>query len=240
MELTWQQELPRRLRLRLDAYDRRLSRLHPRGENLFNPIELFPETEADRILVRPQSARLRGVELLLQTDGGRPLHGWASYAWSEALDRIDGREVPRSWDQTHAFKWLVGYRPGRAARPGDPSSWLLALAGTVHTGWPTTPVGAERVVLPDGSAGVARVLGPRNSDRYSNYGRLDAKVSRAFARRRGRLRLEVEVVNLTGRRNACCVDEILIEIRPDGSPAVRRELDHWLGITPSLRLAWDF
>jgi TonB dependent receptor len=235
VELTWQQELPRGLRLRLDAYDRRLSRLQPRSENLFNPIELFPETEADRILVRPESARLRGAELLLQTDAGRPLHGWASYAWSRARDRVDGRAVPRSWDQPHAWKWLVGYRPG-----GDPNTWLLALSGTVHTGWPTTPVRAEPTVLPDGSVRVDRVPGPRNSARYPNYGRLDAKASRAFAVPRGRLRLEVEVVNLTDRRNACCVDEILLETAPDGSPVVRRELDFWLGITPSLRLSWDF
>lgn len=235
VELTWQQELPRGLRLRLDAYDRRLSHLHPRAENLFNPIELFPETEADRVLVRPESARLRGAELLLQTDAGRPLHAWASYAWSQARDRIDGREVPRSWDQPHAFKWLVGYRPG-----GGLDTWLLALSGTVHTGWPTTPVSAERTVLPDGSVRVDRVLGPRNSGRYPNYGRLDAKASRAFTLRQKRLRLELEVINLTDRQNACCVDEVLIETAPDGSPAVRRELDFWLGITPSLRLSWDF
>ena len=237
LELAWQHELPRGLRLRVDAYDRRLSRLHARAENLFDPIELFPETAADRVVVRPESARLRGAEALLQTDAGRPLHAWASYVWSEARDVVDGREVPRSWDQTHAVKWLVGYRPGPVA--GGTPRWLLALAGTVHTGWPTTPVRAGSTVLPDGSARVDLVPGRRNSDRFPTYARLDAKASRAFPLRRGRLRLEVEVVNLTDRANPCCVDEVRIETGPDGTPVARRELGFWLGITPSLRLAWE-
>lgn len=218
-ELTYQQELPGRLRLRLDVYDRRLSRLQPRYENLFNPIELFPETEADRVLVKPSRARLRGAEILFSGAPDRRFHGWVSYAWSSALDVIDGKEVPRSRDQTHAVKWLLGYRPGER--------WSFSLAGSAHTGWPTTPVLAPGV------------LGPRNSGRFPDYARLDAKVSRAFPLPSGRLRLDLEVVNLTDRENICCVDEISFETRPDGTVDVVRELDSWLGITPSLSVTLE-
>lgn len=231
-ELTYQQELPGRLRLRLDAYYRKLSRLHPRSENLFNPIELFPETEPDRVLVRPERARLRGVELLLRGDPNLAIHWWMSYAWSSAQDVIDGVDVPRSWDQTHAVKWLAGYRPGRR--------WSFSLSGTVHTGWPTTPATGELTTLPDGSTGVTRVLGPRNSGRFPDYARLDVKASRVFPLPGGRLRVNAEIVNLTDRQNACCVDELFFEPRADGTVDVIRELDSWLGITPSLSVLWEF
>ena len=230
-ELTYQQELPGRLRLRLDAYHRRLSRLHPRWENLFNPIELFPETEADRVLLAPSRARVSGTELLLRGDPARPLHGWASYAWSAARDVIDGASVPRSWDQTHAVKWLAGYRPGER--------WSFSLAGVWHTGWPTTPVTGVLTTLPDGSTRITPVRGALNSDRFPDYGRLDVKASRLFSVPGGRLRLDLEVVNLTDRENACCVDEFFFAPGADGTVDVSRELDHWLGITPSLSLFWE-
>jgi outer membrane receptor protein involved in Fe transport len=231
-ELTVQQELPRGLRLRLDAYYRRLSRLHPRAENLFNPVELFPETEPDRILVKPDRARLRGVEILLRGDPNKRVHGWMSYAWSSARDVIDGDVVPRSWDQTHALKWLAGYRPGE--------HWSFSLSGVAHTGWPTTPATGELTTLPDGSTRITRVLGPRNSDRFPDYARFDLKASRAFPLRNSRLRLDAEIVNLADRKNACCVDELFFEAGEDGIVDVERELDSWLGITPSLSVSWEF
>ncbi|HSK77563.1 MAG TPA: TonB-dependent receptor [Thermoanaerobaculia bacterium] len=231
-ELSYQQELPGRLRLRLDAYYRRLSRLHPRSENLFNPIELFPETEPDRVLFQPERARLHGAEVLLRSDPDRRVHGWASYAWSSATDGIDGKDVPRSWDQTHAVKWLTGYRLNER--------WSFSLSGTAHTGWPTTPVTAQLTTRPDGSTEITRVLGPRNSGRFPDYARLDAKASRVFPLRGSRLRLDLEVVNLTDRENVCCVDEVSFEARPDGSVDVLRELDSWLGITPSLSVTLEF
>jgi hypothetical protein len=231
-ELTYQQALPGGVRLRLDAYDRRLSRLHPRYENLANPIELFPETEADRVLVAPTRARLRGAELLLRGDPKRSVHWWVSYARSAAEDVTDGREAPRSWDQTHAVKGLVGYRPSER--------WLLSLSGAAHTGWPTTPVTAELTTLPDGSTEITEVPGPRNSKRFPDYARLDLKASRVFSVARGRLRLNVEILNLTDRDNVCCVDEFLFEPRGDGTVDVVRELDYWLGITPSFSVSWEF
>ncbi len=231
-ELTVQHRFRRGPRLRVDAYYRKLSRVHPRYENLFKPLELFPETEADRELVSPARARLRGVELLLRGDPERPLYWWTSYAWSAAEDAVDGRDVPRNWDQTHAGKFLLGYRWGER--------WSLSLSGSVHTGWPTTPVSGMVVVQPDGSTVIEPVVGPRNTIRYSDYARLDAKASRRFALARGRLRVDIEIVNLTDRRNVCCTDDFTFEELPDGSVVTTPDLDYWLGITPSFNVLWEF
>ena len=65
-ELSFRRTLGKRINLRVDAYYKRLSHLRPRYENLFEPIELFPETTDDRISIQADKARLRGVELLLR------------------------------------------------------------------------------------------------------------------------------------------------------------------------------
>jgi outer membrane receptor protein involved in Fe transport len=232
IELTAQHRTLSGLRLRLDAYYGDVSRVQPRWENLFNPVELFPETEDDRVLVAPDHVRLRGVEMLLRGDPGRPFYWWASYAWSKAEDVVDGEGEPRSWDQTHALKVLAAWR--RADR------WSLSLSGTVRSGWPTTPVSAVLTTLPGGATEITPILGPRNSDRFPAYARLDAKVSRSFPLSSGRLRVDLEVANLTDRENVCCVDEFLYEPQPDGTVEVEPELNHWLGITPSLSILWEF
>lgn len=231
-EVTFQHAFAGGLRLRLDAYDRTLSRLHPRYENLHDPLELFPETEADRVLVSPQGARLRGLEVLVRSDPAKRFIWWVGYARSAAEERIGGRTVPRSWDQNHAGRFLLSHRWGER--------WLVSLSGVAHTGWPITPVSATLVALPDGSTAVESEPGPRNSERFPAYARLDVKVARSLFLPKGRLVLDLQVTNLTNRRNACCVDEFLFEPRPDGTVEVRRELSYWLGIVPTFSATWEF
>lgn len=231
-ELTVEQDLGDYLHLRLDAYYRELSDLRRRYENLFEPIELFPETSVDRVEIVPERARLRGVEWMLRGETRRPLFWWVSYAWSSAEDRIRGAYVPRSWDQTHAGKFLVGYRRGER--------WSVSLSGSVHTGWPTTPAHGELVTRLDGSMEIEEVWGPRASERFPTYGRLDFKGRRSFSLPRGRLWLTLEVVNLTDRNNACCVDEFVFESQPDGSIRGGPRLDYWLGLTPYFSMLWEF
>lgn len=218
--------------LRVDAYLRMLSHVQRRYENLFNPLELFPETETDRVAVDPDRARLAGTEVTLSGDPTRPLGWWIAYTWSSADDRIDGRAVPRSWDQTHAGSFLLSYRWA--------DRWSASLSGTLHTGWPTTPVSGRAVTRPDGSTELVPVFGARNSDRYPTYGRLDAKVARWFSVGRGRLGLELAVLNLTDRGNVCCVDDFRLAALPDGTVAADPELNTWLGITPSFSISWEF
>ncbi|HZN54577.1 MAG TPA: TonB-dependent receptor [Candidatus Polarisedimenticolaceae bacterium] len=200
--------------LRIDAYIHRLSNVHPRYENLYKPVELFPEAEPDRVLVAPESARLEGIELAAGGDPRASLTWLASYTWSSATDLVDGRTVPRSWDQPHAGKVLVAYR----WQPG----WFVAADATVHTGWPTTPV-----TLVAGEP----VAGPRNSARLPTYARLDLKGGRTIETQRGSIRLELSVLNATDRDNACCLDEVL----PTGVT-----YDSWLGITPAMQVVWRF
>jgi outer membrane receptor protein involved in Fe transport len=210
--------------VRFDGYLHELSQVHPHYENLFQPVELFPEVEADRVLVAPQAARLTGIELSFTAQPGGALQWWASYTWSSAADLIDGVSVPRSWDQTHALTALVGRR--------WPRGWSLAVVGSAHTGWPTTPVSGRPIENPDGATSIEPVLGPRNSGRLPTYARLDVKAGRTITTAKGSISIELSVTNLTDRDNACCVDEIGL--------GTDHELGYWPGITPSLQLLFSF
>jgi hypothetical protein len=232
LDLTYIHRFSKPWNLRVDAYRHRFGPLQPHYENLFHPLELFPEAEPDRVLVAPEAADLKGVELSFSGTPGAPLQWQASYTWASAMDRIDGADVPRSWDQTNAGNFLVAYR----WRPG----WFLSVGGTVHTGWPTTPVTGRVVTLPDGSTEIEEVVGPRNSARYPTYARLDVKTGRAIATAKGSVRVELAIMNLTNRQNVCCIDEIQFEEAPDGSVTSTSELKYWLGITPSLQVLWSF
>ena len=232
VDLTYIHRFSKPWSLRVDAYRHRFGRLQPRYENLFHPVELFPEAEPDRVLIAPEGAELHGVEFSLRGVAGAPLQWLANYTWSSAKDIVDGIGVPRSWDQTHAGNFLVAYR----WRPG----WFMSVAGTVHTGWPTTPVTGRVVTLPDGSTEIERVVGPRNSARFPIYARLDLKAGRTIATAKGSVGVELSVANLTDRKNACCVDEVHFQAAADGSVATSTDLKYWLGITPSLQVLWKF
>src|SRR6185295_370217 len=214
----------RGLKLGIAVYVKDMSRLRPRYENLFDPMQLFPEAEPDRVRIAPEGAAARGIEIGLGMDGGRPLSWRVSYALASARDEIDGAWVPRSIDQRHTVNLGLSYR--RADR------WDFGVAGVYHTGWPTTEVRAEQVQNPDGSIGVRPIVGPRNAARQPPYHRLDFKVTRRFRAGRGTLDAYLNVTNLYGRDNVCCVRDFQYLPQPDGSVRVRRVEGYWLRQLP--------
>ncbi|HET9298681.1 MAG TPA: hypothetical protein VFO11_01975, partial [Candidatus Polarisedimenticolaceae bacterium] len=108
---------------------------------------------------------------------------------------------------------------------------FAALNGTVHTGWPTTPM-----VVQTGEA----VPGPRNAARLPTYARLDLRAGRTLPLARGSLRVELSVLNATDRANACCLDEVQVVPDPGGGSRTETTYDAWLGITPALQVLWTF
>ncbi len=217
---------------RLEAYVKRFSRLRPHHENLFNPIELFPEARDDRVLVAPAGGRAQGVELLLKQEGGGRGTWWASYALARAEDDIDGVMVPRSWDQRHAASLGCGLRLG----PG----WSLSFAGSYHSGWPTTAMTGEVVGVIDGEPVVDLERGPRNRERLPPTWRLDLRATRTWSTGWGDVSLVLEVINLTDRRNVCCIEDFGTVVRTDGSVEVIPEEGTSTPMVPSLLLQWQF
>ncbi|MGH2652166.1 MAG: TonB-dependent receptor domain-containing protein, partial [Actinomycetota bacterium] len=118
----YERDLGNGLTLRADAYRKEMSSLRPRFENLFDPFELLPEFAADRVRIAPDRAEARGLDLSLSMDRDGTIAWWAAYSRSSAEDEIDGRTVPRSRDQPHAFQFGLNIRRGDAWSLGSPAS----------------------------------------------------------------------------------------------------------------------
>ena len=216
--------------LRIEAYRKRYRRVNPRFENLFDPLVLLPEVEFDRVMIDPDSARAEGIEVLLnwhpQTIRAQSeFSGWFSYTWSRAQDRIDGRNVDRSWDQRHAVSLGLAWTRG---------PWAATLAGLHHTGWPTTQLALATTPGAD-----VVIVGPRNAVRYDAYSSLDFRITRTFTLPRGQLDVFVEASNLLSRANPCCTQYTVTQ-DAGGADVLERNIDNWLPLVPSIGVLWRY
>ncbi len=217
--------------LRIEAFRKTMASVRPRFENLYDPLGLIPEIQPDRIRLDPVGAETQGIEISLDRRV-QELHWGLSYTWSEAVDHIDGRDEPRSWDQRHAFQAGLGWRR---------DAWDFSVAANLHTGWPLTELSLEADGVDDDGENVyLAVPGPRNSGRYDSYFSLDARIARQWQLRHGRLTAFIEVSNLTNRDNECCLDWDLEEDDATGEPALERGLDYWLPLLPAFGVRWEF
>ena len=211
--------------VRVEAYRKYYRDIHPRFENLFDPLVLFPEAEFDRVMVDANSARAEGVEILLQMRPRGAWSGWLSYTWSQVKDRIGADEVPRSWDQRHAINFGLTWASG---------PWTATLVDSYHTGWPTT------LLTIDPAGGTPQIdLSRRNRSRFADYNSLDMRLTRTFLMPRGALDVFVEVSNAISKKNPCCVEYETV-VNDDGTIRYERDVHSWLPIVPSLGVLWRY
>ncbi len=218
--------------LRVDAYHKDYDDLRPRFENVFDPLEIIPETQVDRIMISPDSAVARGVEVLLKQNRNPVFNWWVGYAWSEVFDTIDGVDVARSWDQRHAVSTSLNWRWPK---------WNWNLSGIVHSGWPRTALDAVAELNPDGSLNdIDLIIGPRNEENYDDYYRLDTRLSRDVDLDNSKLNYYVEIYNLFDRENPCCVDGVGVNVGPGGSTQTFLQLDSGMTRLYSFGVTWTF
>ena len=225
--LSAEHALANRIRVRLEAYYKDYEELKPRFENLFDPVVLIPELQTDRIQVGATAGSVRGLELLLNRRGAGPWGWWLSYTWSQADDNIDGDEVSRSWDQTHSFNAGLNWISG---------PWDVTLAGTWHTGWPTTS--ATLGPAPPGDV-PPTVIGERNATRFDAFKSVDLRVAYTFALANSELLTFVEFTNLLAQKNPCCV-EYAGRDTGGGVYTLDRDRDDWIRFAPNLGVVWRF
>jgi hypothetical protein len=211
--------------VRIEAYRKDYGSVMPRFESLYDPVSLVPELRWDKVEIDPDSALAEGVELLLSRKGGQHWNGWFNYAWSRVQDRVDGNDIRRSWDQT-------GNLGGGVTWSGGP--WLATLAGTYHTGWPTTPLDVSGPI----SAPIV-AIGQRNSRRLAAYASVDARVSRDIELPRGTLNVFAEVTNAFDRANPCCTEFDLLA-GPDDEAILSKSRTNWLPLVANVGVLWRF
>ena len=216
--------------LRLELFHKDMRHVRPRFENLYDPLGLIPELQADRVRLEPSSAQADGAEISVSRATGN-WHWWASYTWSKASDEIDDRDEYRSWDQRHAIQGGFGW---------SGASWDLSLAASIHSGWPTTDLSLiQDGVDPGGEPVYVVVPGPRNALRHDDFASIDVRASRRFDVRRGTLSVFLEISNITDRKNVCCIDWD-IEDDAQGNPALEYSYDYWLPLLPAIGILWEF
>ena len=210
--------------LRLEVYEKKIDKVRPRYENFLNPIVVLPELKPDRIEIDPESARARGVEVLLTKRDDGPIGWWFGYTWSSVEDRINGMEIRRSWDQKNDISAGVTW---------DTEKWTMSLAATRHTGWPTTAT-----MLATLTPFPVVATGPRNDLNVDDYRTIDARVERRFLMDNSSLFVFATVANVFGRNNKCCVD---YDIEDEGAGLVYdTSVTTYLGVIPSLGFVWEF
>lgn len=204
------------LALRLEWFRKLQSDPRPHFENLLDPLSVVPEVAPDRVTIAPQSAEIRGAELSLVSETA-DFGWWASLAWSEATDRIDGRRVPRSWDQTWAATAGVDWTRG---------DWRFGAIASARRGWPTTRV------LPTS-------LGERNAARFPSRIGLDLRAEYRRPLDVGRLAVTLELTNALNVGNSCCQE---LMTSPDGGGGVvfESKRSDWLPVVPSIGVLWEF
>ena len=184
------------VRLGLEAYRRKIENPLPYHLNLDGELPLLPEISLDRAWVAPERGEARGVEASLSSARGGEV-GWGlSYAWSRAEDRWRGRTLPRPWDQAHALKAHLAWRPT--------DQWTLSFTNTYHTGWPSTdPEVVQRIL--DRKISAQEALARAQDERLEPYHRGDLRLERAFGVGGGSLRLHLDVVNVYDHHNVRAV-----------------------------------
>ena len=221
------------LLLRIEGYHRRVTNPRSRYENLYQPAEIFPEIEPDRVLFAPSEAEAYGLEVFVRGTAGPRVEWWGSYTWSRTEDLIDGRWVPRRIDQPHAVSFDVNFRAGK--------HWNVNLAWRYHTGWPTTALGGVTQEDDEGELEVVPVIGPLHGERLPPYHRLDLRASREWRTHRGVLGFFVEVQNLYDRRNVAGFDpDFDFDEGPDGQPVISFAPEIWGHFLPSFGITWKF
>ena len=217
---------------RFEIFRKDLTNLRPRYENLFNPIQLFPESSSDRIRVAPDRGLVRGFEIVLKGSTSPSLSWWASYVLARAEDLADGVWERRSWDQRHALTAGLNL--------SLPHNWSLSFAGLYHAGWPTTDLYGEVVIDEDGEQDIETSLGPRNASSYPAYARFDLRVGKLFPTNLGEFKVFLEIINLTNRKNICCTEDFEFEIEDDLTVTVIPEYRSWAPFIPTLGFGWRF
>ena len=228
--------------LRVEAYRKDGDRLRPVYRNWKGGIDVFPESNEDRIRVFPTTSVSRGIELHHRRNFSDRLSIRASYALAEVEEQVTAIEnvneprpllfapthgAPR--DQRHALNLDATYRPWE--------SWSLTGSYTFHTGWPTTIQATEEIPVQGGGFETFIRPEPIYGARLPDYHRVDARLTKRTRFRGGDLRAFFEVSNLTNRTNVFGYDYFRAPTT-DGSFVLNRDPEGGFVILPSLGVSW--
>lgn len=225
VQLTFQQPLGNRARLRVELYDR-IDR-----DLLFQPWD-EPRLVNGKVYSPPlvtawensQRGYSRGVQFVLQRRAANGLTGWASYGFgqSRVRDGSAGVHFTADYDLRHIVRAFGSWR----VTPTVSVSGKFAYGtGTILRGF------YEK------RSEVFYLSAQRNALRLLSYQRTDLRVNKAFVRKRVQFNLFVEVINITNRDNPRFND---LNGYNTQTGQARLSFDRMFPILPSAGLVMDF
>ncbi|CAH9064451.1 hypothetical protein PSECIP111854_03451 [Pseudoalteromonas sp. CIP111854] len=220
------------LSYRIESYYKHLSNIPKRFENVLDPLNFFPEAQADRHLIKATEGNISGLELSFEQRINKKFRWHLNYTWSKALETINGEKVKRSWDQTHTLNGGVNY--------AFDNGWNLNVTGHYHSGWPTTGEYGTLQTNNNAQQQIVRHLKRRNQQSLDSYLRFDLRISKQYPLHKSQLQVFFEVSNLLNRKNQCCVESSNYTLTNNNNVTVKQEHGHWLPIIPSFGVKWDF
>jgi outer membrane receptor protein involved in Fe transport len=192
-------------RVGVEGYTKRWTTTAPYFDSQFDQFALLPDLTPDRVRISPHRSEATGLELRARVPIAEQFTGWGTLSWSRVADDFYGSgDVLRSWDQPLSLTAGLSWKHSRGS---------ISTMGGWHRGWPRTPF----TVAP-------LAIGPRNTDRWSDFYSLDLRGSWSWQFASGDFSIAVDVTNATNRSNQCCVE---LEISEDAS-SVETNVDHWL------------
>ena len=213
------------LRLRAEAFNKRIAHPKRRFENLLDPLVQLPELSTDRIEVASKRARSHGIELQLNAQPTPQFGAWISYSHAATEDQIAQRWMPRTWDQSHTVQSGALWTPGQ---------WTIAASVSWHSGWRSTR-------LPQSFAEIEPLAYRRNNDKLPNFFSVDVRASRLWASAHQSFLLFAEVTNLTNHQNIGAQTYGFQDEDLETTPIeLGRDRERVLPFVPSIGFVWKF
>ena len=234
--------------IRTETYYKELTNISPLWQNLRDHLENYPEARNDNARVVFNGITSKGIELFLKYDEGKKLSWWFSYALAKATDDIQDIEfdglltkrtgkVPRLNDQRHTIYADINYRPTK--------KWHFGVSWQFYCGWPRTDYTYQYTYLPNDSIHFYQVHGEFNGTLYPAYHRLDLRVNKSFAVRKGEVTAFLHLVNVYNRKNLKKFDLDTrneaneVSIDSNGNYIPTGDNKYWLGFLPVVGIKWE-
>lgn len=228
------------MKLRLEGFYKKYDRINPAYRNVSGQIEFDLERNSDRVKVDIRDKTSKGIELYLINDNGGKFNWWLSYAYTKVEEYINNftylnqdnrisennKILPYPYDQRHTIYLDINYRPSM--------NWQFNIAWHYHSGWPDSDV---RGVAESSPGNYYFVIYPWESH-LQPFKRLDLRINRKFKTSKGTITAFLEVINILNKENIRNYEYNMEFI--DGSPRVIKFPEYWLGVMPSIGVAYNF
>ncbi|MGA2195600.1 MAG: TonB-dependent receptor [Bryobacteraceae bacterium] len=227
-------------RVRVEAYDRQIR------DGIYSAASQFRANSEGSILypqlgpVLANSLRgySRGVEFTLQRRSANRLTGWISYAlgYARSVDTTTNAHFWSNFDQRHTVNIFGSYRISQTVNVSTNARYGSGFPVMGYLGPPYIP--GQFPGMPANLNIYFPIASVPNQIRMPYYFRMDARINKAFHRKRSKTTLYAEIIDLTNRSNYEYIGFVPDFVRPYGYIAAYRT--SVFGILPSVGLSVEF